>query len=147
MTVRQNRKFKRKFRFAAVKSNIIEIPFKQPRNDNRIVQVFHLSPAKRLTVEDQHTKKEKSWQSWVFSHNTYSCKRLVDFTRSHKKTQGKGYEEVRHYKFNHSEKSRIYPICKNNEAGKKVNRIFHYWEEWIIILNSHPTITKMDDGG
>ena len=34
---------------------------------------------------------------------------------------------------------------EKNEASKKVNRIFHPREEWVIIPDSHPAIIKMED--
>ena len=34
---------------------------------------------------------------------------------------------------------------QKNDAGKKVNRIFHPREEWVIIPDSHPAIIKMED--
>ena len=33
---------------------------------------------------------------------------------------------------------------QRNDAGKKVNRIFHPREEWVIIPDSHPAIIKME---
>ena len=33
---------------------------------------------------------------------------------------------------------------QKNDAGKKVNRIFHPREEWVIIPDSHPSIIKME---
>ncbi|MDP6597497.1 MAG: recombinase family protein [Candidatus Poribacteria bacterium] len=34
---------------------------------------------------------------------------------------------------------------QKNDAGQKVNRIFHPREEWVIIPDSHPAIIKMED--